>query len=262
MYISYFDESGDDGYPKYSSEIFVLTSIYFHHQNWKDVYKKIIDFRKSLKDKYSFPIKFEIHTRKFLLDKRPYRTYKFSEKVRLEIIENYSKFINTIDIKSITVIIDKKKINSKNERFYKDVLGQALTFNVQRIENDIKKINLTSKFMIITDEGRLSSMKRTTRKIQKINFIPSKYTFSSYRQNIDLLIEDPLSKNSGESYFIQIADFISTCAFLHLTSHSNWHNRLKWLKKDQIKSLLDNMNNIFNKEASKSSEYGFVCCPK
>ena len=261
MYISYFDESGDDGYPKYSSEIFVLTSIYLHHQNWKDVYKKIIDFRKFLKDKYSFPIKLEIHTRKFLLDKRPYGAYKFSEKVRLEIIENYSKFINTIDIKSITVIIDKKKINSKNEKFYKDVLGQALTFNVQRIENDIKKIDPTSKFMIITDEGRLSSMKKTTRKIQKINFIPSKYSLSSYRQNIDLLIEDPLSKNSGESYFIQISDFISTLSFLHSTLHVDWHNRLKWITKEQIKELLDNMEHIFNKEASKN-EYGFVCYPK
>ena len=28
MYIAYFDETGDDGFPTYSSELFVLTSIY------------------------------------------------------------------------------------------------------------------------------------------------------------------------------------------------------------------------------------------
>lgn len=262
MYISYFDESGDDGYPKYSSEIFVLTSIYLHHQNWKEIYKKLFDFRRFLKDTYNFPIKLEIHTRKLLLNKNPYRQFGYDEKKRFAILDAYSKFINTIDIKSISVVINKKNINARNETYYKDILGAALTFNVQRIENDIKKMDPTSKFMIITDEGRLTPMRRTARKIQKINFIPSKFTVSSYRQEINLLIEDPLSKNSKDSYFIQIADFISTFVSLYFTPQTLWHNRLNWLKKTDIKKLIENMKGIFNKEASLKNEYGFVCYPK
>ena len=49
MYLAYFDESGDDGYPKYSSELFVLTSAYLHHQKWQEIYNSIKDFRKQLK---------------------------------------------------------------------------------------------------------------------------------------------------------------------------------------------------------------------
>ncbi len=37
MYIAYYDESGDDGYPRYSSPLFVLSVTYLHYLNWKDV---------------------------------------------------------------------------------------------------------------------------------------------------------------------------------------------------------------------------------
>ncbi len=40
MFISYFDEIGDDGYPKYSSELFVLTSIYMYFLYWKSNYQE------------------------------------------------------------------------------------------------------------------------------------------------------------------------------------------------------------------------------
>ena len=44
MFIAYYDESGDDGYPNYSSPLFVLTSLYLHYLNWKDTFHKIFQF--------------------------------------------------------------------------------------------------------------------------------------------------------------------------------------------------------------------------
>ncbi|WP_204279881.1 hypothetical protein, partial [Serratia marcescens] len=70
-----------------------------------------------------------------------------------------------------------------------DVLKNALTYNVQRIENDLN-INPDNRFMIITDEGRVSKMRSTTRQIQKINFIPSMFNYDTYRKEIEKLIED------------------------------------------------------------------------
>jgi hypothetical protein len=50
MYLVYFDESGDDGYPKTSSELFVLASVYMHEMFWKTNYNKIKKGRKELKN--------------------------------------------------------------------------------------------------------------------------------------------------------------------------------------------------------------------
>ncbi|MFQ5632874.1 MAG: DUF3800 domain-containing protein [bacterium] len=63
MYIAYYDESGDDGYPAYSSPLFVLTSVYLHHLNWKDIYADIYAFRKFLKEQYGVPVKYELHAK-------------------------------------------------------------------------------------------------------------------------------------------------------------------------------------------------------
>lgn len=264
MYISYFDETGDDGFPKYSSELFVLTSIYLHHQNWKSTYNKIFEFKKYLKSSFNFPVKTEIHTKKILLNKGVYRQFDWDEKIRFNIIKETALFIASLeDIKCINVCIFKNKIISQRQKdYYGNILDRALNFNVQRIENAIKRIDPATKFMIITDEGRVGAMCQTIRKIQRINFIPSKYGPENYRKEIELLIEDPLPKNSNSSFFIQISDFISFFVYLKLMSESKWHNRLSWLKKKDVHNIIESIKPIFNLEASSDNKYGFVCYPK
>lgn len=72
MYIAYFDESGDDGYPDYSSPLFVLSSVYMHHSKWKENHDKVLEFKRKLKEYYDFPVKTEFHTKQFIQDKDPY----------------------------------------------------------------------------------------------------------------------------------------------------------------------------------------------
>jgi len=204
MFIAYFDESGDDGYPRYSSELFVLTSVYLHYSNWQDCYQKIYDFRKSLRLTYRFPVKQEFHTREFIMDKFPYHG-KFTTAVRKKILFDFCSFAATLDVKVVSVVIDKQNIRRPTYH----VLKNALTYNIQRIENDLAPLGNVGKFMIITDEGRVGAMRNVTRKIQKINYIPSQFSGTPYRKEIKSMLEDPLPKSSDQSYFIQLADMIS-----------------------------------------------------
>lgn len=265
MYIAYFDETGDDGYPDYSSKVFVLTSCYIDHNKWKHAYFLLSKLKKQLKNTYGLPIKTEIHTRKLLLNKNPYRSLNLTNEKRLEFCLCVAEFIKSLDIKCINIVIDKTKINDKNKNTYKDILDISLKFNIQRIENDLSRINTENKFLIITDEGRIKKMRQITRKIQKFNYVPSLYTKSNYRNEIKRLIEDPLPKNSGESYFIQIADFISYFINLYILKTNNidsWHNRLDWLDIKDVVRVIDKIKPILNMEASKKGSYGIVIYPK
>lgn len=262
MFISYFDESGDDGYPTYSSELFVLTSIYFHHSIWKENYRKIHEIRKELKENYGLPIKQEFHTKEFVVDKDPYHG-KYAAEVRKEILFKFLNSVKELDLKIISVVINKMKIN----RPAYDVLKNALTYNVQRIENDLNYLRADAKFLIITDEGRIGKMRSTTRSIQKINYIPSMYNQQSYRREIANLIEDPLPKKSSESYFIQLADML--CFVISLYAKQNLcADKISWGKRitnvlnygDEI-TMMEIIKSKLNLKASHKDKYGIVCYP-
>jgi len=260
MYLSYFDESGDDGYPKYSSELFVLTSLYIHYQKWKEDFLLIKEFRKQLKKDFGLPIKTEFHAKHFILNKNPFRQYKISNEDRRKVLVLFSKFIPNTSAKFINVVINKMKIRDSNYL----VLENAVKYNIQRIENDLSADPL-NKFMIITDEGRVGKMRKTARKIQRINVIPSKF-FGSYRREIKLLIEDPLPKKSQESYFIQMADFVAFMIYIYSVQefiNKDWPKRLKAvLNFSNVEEILNNLKPSFNLKASGENEYGIVCYPK
>lgn len=262
MYIAYYDETGDDGYPAFSSPIFVLTAVYTHYLDWKQAYKHIQDFRRQLKADFNFPVKTELHTKYFLLNKKPYRAFNLSEDDRILITDLYCKLIAELDIKIINILINKKKVTVPKY----SVLDKALTYSVQRIENDLKKIDPSKRFMIITDPGREGKMRKTTRKIQRINFIPSKFNPESYRQEIKSLIEDPLPKESRESYFIQFADLVSYIVYLYGMKEilgEEFPSRMPCgVDIAKVKNWLDTMKDSFNLQASGDNEYGIVVSPK
>lgn len=263
MYISYFDESGDDGYPKYSTPYFILTSIYMHHNTWKDNYEKLIKFRRYLKKQYGIPVKQELHIRDFVLDKGIYHR-NFTEKQRNEVVALGCRVVSKLSVKIINVCINKQKITRPNY----DVLKNALTYNVQRIENDMHYMSGSSRFMLITDEGRLSKMTRTTREIQKINYIPSQFNLQSYRKEISCLIEDPLAKKSHESYFIQISDLISFVVSMYVKQNIfspkiAWGKRLlNVFKYGEEIVLMKYLKPVINLKANSSNEFAIVTYPK
>ena len=266
MYIAYFDETGDDGYPATSTKLFLLTSGYIHHANWQDAYKQTSLFRKYLKDNYGLPIKTEIHTKYLLTNKKPYRHFSWNNSTRLKIAQEYADFIATTDFGFINVTVNKTRITTANQSMYKPVLDSAMKFNVQRIENTIKSLQPGTKFMTISDEGRIGAMRNTTRRIQKVNFIPSRFGPGSYRKEVELLIEDPLPKDSRQSYFIQFCDFVSFIAYLRQVKTlgaGTWHNRLSWLTEANIEDLLERLKPRLNLKAnSGTAEYGFVIYPR
>lgn len=170
--------------------------------------------------------------------------------------------------KSIIVIIDKTKI--KNQDY--DVLENAFKYNIQRIENSLndtstKKQKPAEHFMIITDEGRVGKMAKIARKIQRINYIPSKFGSGSTRQEIKLMIEDPLAKNSAESYFIQAADTLAFISSLYATKYlcngMDWANRIKRvLTAEDALALMEAAKPILNIRASSANAFGIVYYPR
>ncbi len=260
MYISYFDESGDDGFPTYSSPLFVLTSVYFDHKNWHKNYEKCVEFRKNIKKNYGFPVKFEIHTREILLNKKPYSALMLDDVKRISLLEDHIRFIASMDLQVINTAINKTLIQNPDYQ----VLDKALTYSIQRIENTLNTFVAKPYFMLITDSGRVAKMRATTRRIQKFNPIKSNFG-GNYQKLITKMIEDPLPKDSKESVFIQMADSISTVIYDYLILTKGIGSLPRRIPPAyDITKIIDFINilkPVLNLKATKYDPYGIVCYP-
>lgn len=166
--------------------------------------------------------------------------------------------IAQLDMKCVNVVIDKTKFKDSNYR----VLENALKYNIQRIEKDSHE---KWKYILISDKGRIAPMRETARKIRKFNPIPSKYSNTQNNQPIANIVEDILEKDSKDSYFIQICDFISYFVSLYY--------RLQYQKDTLPNRAADLIDNVFVSrtmktiscnfnEMASSNPYGLVIYPK
>lgn len=262
MYIAYYDECGDDGFPQTSSPLFSLTAIYIHHLKWRETYEKMRLFRRELKIRFGLPIRLEMHAKYFLLNKNPYRDLHLADSDRIRVIDLFVQLIASLHAKIIDVVIDKPKIQKPDY----DVLDTSLKYSIQRIENTLAAAkDQNERFMIITDEGRVGKMRSIARAMQSINFIPSKFSPHPYRSDIKLLIEDPLPKDSRESYFIQMADLVAFVVYLYSltkTGAGHFSNRLTpIISQEKVRRWMESLKPVLNLRASQD-EFGIVFHPK
>lgn len=263
MWMAYYDESGDDGYPKYSSPLFTLSALYMHYIDWKANYEAIRDLRRHLKQVVGLPVKLEIHTKYLLLNKRPYKRLNLSDGERIQIVDECCKLLGGLAVRAINVCIVKPRVKSQGY----EVLGTALTYSVQRIENDLKPWDHPEhQFLIITDSGRVGKMRKTTRRVQVFNPIPSKLTGCTYRREIQALIEDPLPKESKESYYIQLSDVLAYVVYLYglvQTGVGSFPNRMPAaVDQAKIYEWMDTLKPCLNLSASGKEPYGVVFHPQ
>lgn len=260
--IAYFDETGDDGNKPSSSKTFILTSYTMSCDDWQENFNIMKSGRKFLKDNYGFHASQEMHTKHFLSDKSPYREYNWDQETKIEILKFYISLIAQLKGSAINVIIDKGNI--KNPDNYV-ILDNALTYNIQRIENSSHG---DWSYFLVSDEGRISPMRKTARRIRTYNPVPSMFDYTSRNKPIKYMIEDIFEKNSAESYFIQNCDFISYFVHLYYKGFvlcDDIPNRVKNLiDLDFVKKTMDYFKemNVFNLQANHSNEYGLVIYPK
>jgi len=260
MYLAYYDESGDDGHPVTSSPLFILSVVYQHHLVWKENYEVVKKFKRQLANDFPFPFHEELHTREFVLNKRPYNRWGIRDADRIHVIDLYCELCGRSDVKIINVVIVKPRFHKADV----NVLDTALTFSVQRIENDLAPVP-QNRFMIITDWGRVGKMRKTTRRVQKINFIPSKFGPTPRRMEIQKLIEDPLPKDSSQSYFIQLADLSACVISLYAVFSQNvgrLPNRLPAdINQGKVTEWMEMLKPSLNVKAAGDDQYGVKFYP-
>jgi hypothetical protein len=216
MYLMYADESGDCGMPSDGSpsNLFCLSGLVVHELRWRDTVEELLHFRHWLKKKYMVYLDAEIHAAYMISKpgKLDQSIRKLKKHQRLAIIRHFADKIATLaDVSIINVVVDKQgKAPDKDE-----VFRWAWYSLFQRFENTIRYQNFPGPknphergivFPDNTDGGKLKRFLNDMRRSNPIRILQQHGTFVYKDEPIQVVIEDPVLRDSRESYLIQAAD--------------------------------------------------------
>jgi hypothetical protein len=251
MYLMYVDESGDPGLIGSMSPFYVLTGVVLHELRWKQSLDRLISFRRGMKASYGLHVTTEIHASEFISNARPAISRIPRQKRLLMLRDFLDEAAKNTDMSIITVIVDKTGKSANYNVF--EFAWQAL---IQRFENTIRFSNFPGprnaddKGMIFPDVTQ-RKLTRLLRKMRYHNYVPVSTVHGGGSRNlpIEIVIEDPNPRDSGDSYFIQLADVAAYFAHQHVKPN-------KYVKKKGARNFYKRLDPILCKRASPNDPDG------
>jgi hypothetical protein len=246
MHFLYVDESGDPGKHKYSSPHFILSGLIVSQDDWSLYLSRLKTFRKSLFNKYGLNQRTEVHSSELIRIGSLKEYQRISKTNRINILKDYATQIPII-FSNARVINICLKIDEFPER---DIFELAWSRLLQRFDTYLKK-EAKDKGIVVVDDTDSIKLQNLQRRLRIYNPTPSHFTEGSYNAPINNILEDPFSRNSSQSYFIQTVDVIA-----HLLYRKEFPKGS--LKKFGLQYQFEKLEPILLKKASKSDDLGIV----
>lgn len=254
MFILYVDESGDTGLTNSPTRHFVLSGLVVHELRWRPTLDSIVQFRRQLKASYGLKMSDEIHAKDFLHS--PGQLARIQKHSRLLILKRVLEFQGTRpDISIINVVVDK---SGKPVDY--DVFEAAWKTLLQRFHNTIQYRNFPGpqnaedKGLVITDATDGVKLRGLLRKMRHYNPIPHHPNFPGHGTRqipLDLIVEDPIHRDSAHSYFIQMCDVNAFALYQK-------HSPSSYVRKKGGAKWFDLLDLALCKRAARNDPQGIV----
>ena len=250
MMLMYVDESGDVGQfiPGYSqnSQHFVLSGLIISQEEWLSYLQNIKIFRRHIKSQYGLLLKEEIHAAELIRVKKIAAYKQIRKSDRIYILKMFIQQMHVMfpNAKVINICLDKTKFPLET-----DFMTLAWKRLIQRYDTFLKK-SVNDKGIIIADDTNSDLIRKLIRKMRVYNPVYSHYG-GSYQAPTDNILEDPFSRDSKQSYFIQAVDCIAQALYRKEFPKGS-------LKKYGVDKIFDSLDPILLKEANKKDDYGIV----
>lgn len=243
----YVDESGDIGLNNSPTNFFILSGLIINERSWYGALDDLIDLRRSFRKNKGLKLREEIHSSHLL--NNPGDLVRIPMYDRVDILKQSIKWINERTYFSVySVRIDKRNHTDKDKQ---DIYDMAWRYLIQRFENTLNYKNFNGpsssdeRGLIIADKTDEPKLRSIYRRMRKFNTIPHKrsiYEEGSQIKNIKMIVEDPIHRDSTNSFFIQLADIIAYVCHQKYQANTrarkkglhNYYNRLSDVLITQI----------------------------
>jgi hypothetical protein len=204
MHLAYVDESGDRGVG--GSRTYTLGCVLVRASQWADAFDGVIGFRRFLKSTLGVPVRAELKANHLLRNAGALQPLALSEHARYFIYRGLLRLQQQLQLSTFAIVINKSRLHANVDPFV-----PAWTYLIQRLER-LSTNNNGEEVLIVHDEGEVATIRTLARKARRAGTAGS--LFGGYL-NVPFtrLLDDPVSRDSKQSYFLQLADLNAYAAF-------------------------------------------------
>jgi len=208
--LAYVDESGDVGRSG-GSKTYALGCVMVRHDAWLETFDRLINYRRHLRARHGLPVRAELKANFLLQNNGPHLSKNpLSEEARFSIYRQTMRLHSKIGLDTFGVVIDKARADKRYpDRPYEDIAWEWL---MQRLE---RRATIEGEHvLLIHDEGDASTVRTIARKARRVGTAGTSTGVVSVP--FKRLIDDPIPRDSRQSYFLQLADLAAYAAFRRL----------------------------------------------
>lgn len=211
MEITYVDESGNTGYGARASKTYSLGCVLVPADAWPEAFDRLLNFRRFLRGEFNIRVRDELKANYLVRNEGPaLEELNLGDGIRRRIYRLHMHIVPKAGISAFAVVIVKGLIQQR-DRDPRDIAWDYL-FN--RLERRSSK--LSQPIMLVHDEGENAVIRKLARRARRAGIARSRFGTGTLQRPARLLIDDPVPRNSDQSYFVQLADLCAYAAFRHV----------------------------------------------
>lgn len=211
MLIAYVDESGNTG----SSLTYTLGCVLVEAEVWPETFDNLISFRRFLRARFQVPVRAEMKANYLLRNEGPFKALALPEAQRRIIYRQTMRLHAKIGLRTFAVVVRKKEMVEHDSAL--NARDVAWDYMLQRLRNQTVKPPLgPTTLLLIHDEGEQATIRKLARKARRAGTAGSQFGTGYLKIPFAKLVDDPVSRDSRHSYFIQMADMAAYAAFRRL----------------------------------------------
>jgi hypothetical protein len=258
MYLLYADESGDPGLAPGGTDWFVISGLIIHEADWNDVFQSVVQLRRTLHSAYGVPQRVGLHATDIIGGHGDFQYARcgLAQPARLALYQDVIDFVATLTgkVHVLNLCIRKRAITPPC-----DVFERGWCYFVQRFHNSIAAGGCLARAqpdygLLFTDRTHDDHLRRLLRRMRAFNYVPSMFGTGTLRILVTQVLDDPIPRVSGHSYFVQLADMVAFALARRDFPRSN-------LRRFQFETWFDRLNPVLLTKATYKNPQGVVYWP-
>jgi hypothetical protein len=206
MYLAYVDESGDPG--PTGSQTFVLATVLIHEARWLSTLDGLVGFRRWLREQFGIPLRAELKANFLIRNGGPHLSaHPLSEGARRAIYKQTIRLQPKLSTQVFAILIDKSKLLARGG----DPVATAWEQLLNRLER-FSNANDT-RVMVVHDQADQLVVRSTARRARRLGYVGAHFGGKPLARPFQQLLDDPIPRDSRDSYMLQVADLCAYAAF-------------------------------------------------